>query len=139
MAVHARKQEILDFLLRRGELVGKGGDGAVRAADVVDVAGPSAASRARVSPKASSTKRVMTRRTSSWITRTAPGPGCNRSISSSSRPGNRPPQVVEREQAGAQAVVNVMGVIGDVVGQCRALRLGVGVGSRSERIFRRMQ
>ena len=35
-------------------------------------------------------------------------------------------QIVEAEQAGAQAVVDVMGVIGDVVGQRRALRLGGG-------------
>ena len=32
-------------------------------------------------------------------------------------------QVVEAEQAGAQAVVDVVGVVGDVVGQRRALRL----------------
>ena len=36
-------------------------------------------------------------------------------------------QIVDVEQAGAKAVVNVMGVIGDVVGKRRALRLGAGV------------
>ena len=35
-------------------------------------------------------------------------------------------EVVEREQAGAQAVVDVMGVIGDVVGDGRDLRLERG-------------
>ena len=37
----------------------------------------------------------------------------------------------EIEQAGAQAVVDVVGVIGDVVGDRRRLRLGLGEESRS--------
>ena len=35
-------------------------------------------------------------------------------------------EVVEREQLGAQAVVDVVGIIGDVVGDRRKLRLGAG-------------
>ena len=35
---------------------------------------------------------------------------------------------VEREQLGAQPVVDIVGVIGDVVGDRRHLRLGAGEG-----------
>ncbi len=35
-------------------------------------------------------------------------------------------EIVEREQLGAQAVVDVVGVIGDVVGDRGDLRLGAG-------------
>ena len=40
-------------------------------------------------------------------------------------------QHVERQQAGAQAVVDVMRVVGDVVGDRRALRLEAGVAGRA--------
>ena len=39
--------------------------------------------------------------------------------------------IVERKQPGAQTVVDVMRVIGDVVGKRRRLRLGAGEGSSS--------
>ena len=41
-------------------------------------------------------------------------------------------EIVEREQLGAQAVVDVVGVIGDVVGDGRDLRLGAGVAPELE-------
>ncbi len=44
--------------------------------------------------------------------------------------------VLEREQAGAQPVVDVMGVIGDVVGDRRRLRLGAGECIEPERKLR---
>ena len=42
--------------------------------------------------------------------------------------------VVEREQIGAQAVVDVVRVVGDVVGDRRHLRLGAGEGRKLERL-----
>ena len=41
-------------------------------------------------------------------------------------------EIVEREQFGAQAVVDVVGVIGNVVGDGRDLRLGAGVAPELE-------
>ncbi len=41
--------------------------------------------------------------------------------------------VLQREQARAQAVVDVVGVIGDVVGERRRLRLGAGEGRQLQR------
>ena len=35
-------------------------------------------------------------------------------------------EVVEREQLGAQAVVDIVGIIGDIVGERRKLGLGAG-------------
>ncbi len=69
-------------------------------------------------------KRVMRRRDSSWILRESSSPARWASISSISAPkvGNFG-DLIEREQARAQPVVDVMRVVGDVVGQRRGLRL----------------
>ena len=123
-----RKQEFLYFLLRRGELVGKGGDGAVRAADVVDAGGPE-----RRQPRPGLAKGVLDEAGDDPAHQFMDHPHPLQARVQQVDLVEQPPQeidlaqVVEREQAGAQAVVNVMGVIGDVVGQRRALRLGVGV------------
>ena len=41
-------------------------------------------------------------------------------------------EIVEREEAGPQAVVDVVGVVGDVVGEGGGLRLGAGIGREIE-------
>ena len=83
-------------------------------------------------------KRVMTRRVSSWMTRGRSRPGCRRSISSSSAATNGTARIVgELEQAGAQAVVDVVRVVGDVVGDRRRLRLEAGVLRQDRRFCRR--
>jgi hypothetical protein len=41
-------------------------------------------------------------------------------------------EILDGEQPGAQPVVEVVGVVGDVVGECRHLRLGGGVGVQVE-------
>ena len=69
--------------------------------------------------------RVMMRRTVSCARREASSPALDLAHDGADRRhrGN----VVQREQIGAQAVVDVVRVIGDVVGERRRLRLGAGV------------
>ena len=93
---------------------------------------PAAAMRARLSAMTSSMKRVMTRRVSSWMTRGLLEAGMEASISlSSAGEERRVADLGEIEQAGAQAVVDVVRVIGDVVGDRRRLRLEARMQARS--------
>ena len=89
------------------------------------LATPAVSIRRRLSPIASSMKRVMTRRVSSWMTRgrlearmAVLDLGDHRGDE-----GNGGADVVKREQARPQAVVDVVRVVGDVVGERRRLRL----------------
>ncbi len=81
--------------------------------------------RRLLSPIASSMNRVMTRRVSSWIARGCLEAGME-SVDLSHQAvdeRNGGAKLGEREQTGAQAVVDVMGVIGDIVSDRRRLRL----------------
>ena len=86
---------------------------------------PTSAIRRPLSPIASSMKRVITRRDSSWIDARPLEARMERvdlvEQAADERDGGA--MLGEREQAGAQAVVDVMRVIGDVVGDRRRLRL----------------
>ena len=83
--------------------------------------------RRALSAMTSSMKRVMTRRTSSWMTRGRSRPGCS-ALDLVEQRGDERDDADRREieQAGAQAVVDVVRVIGDVVGDRRRLRLEAG-------------
>ena len=75
----------------------------------------------------------MTRRTASWISRDGPMPGYFRRHDGEHLADQRQVhQVGDLEQAGAQAVVDVMVVVGDVVAQCRDLRLRPGMAAELE-------
>ena len=78
--------------------------------------------------------RVMTRRVSSWMTRGSSSPGWRSSISPSSRGDERNggAELGDRKEARAQAVVNVMGVVSDVVGDCGRLSLEAGMAREIE-------
>jgi hypothetical protein len=91
----------------------------------------------RLSAIASSMKRVITRRPSSWITAGARGRD-ERVDLVEQGPGKATARIASSkiEQAGAQAVVDVMGVIGDVVGDRRRLRLETREGGKVEALAR---
>ena len=99
---------------------------------IVDVVGALRREPPRDRPRAvaitSSTIAVICRRISSWPVRT----GVERRDSGSRTSARIAPgsgdllQHLEGQQPGAQAVVDVMGVVGDVVGDRRALRLEAG-------------
>ncbi len=95
-----------------------------------------AAIRRPLSPIASSMNRVMTRRVSSWMTR---GSSSARMklvdlLHQSGYERNFGAELGDRKQAGAQAVVDVVGVVGDVVGDRRRLSLEAGVAAEIERL-----
>jgi hypothetical protein len=66
--------------------------------------------------------RVICRRISSWPVRTGSSADSGRDFAQDP-PAADLLQHLQRQQAGAQAVVDVMRVVGDVVGDRRALRL----------------
>ena len=79
--------------------------------------GAASASRRRVSASTSSTMALITRRTASWISRawSMPGYFWRHQRRTSRRPAAGPRRSATVEQAGAQAVVDVVVVVGDVV------------------------
>ncbi len=129
MAVHARIQKALDGgvgLLPSPAKTPPAGPPAWRTSAAVP--GLSAATRRPVSAITSSIMRVISRRTSlvhaparldARILRV----DLAHDVADDRHRGD----VVEREQVGAQAVVDVMGVVGDVVGERRDLRFGAGL------------
>jgi hypothetical protein len=72
----------------------------------------------------SSIMRVISRRTSSWARRGGRSADAAHRLAQHVADQRQPGQIVDREHVGAQAVVDVVGVVGDVVGDGADLRLG---------------
>ena len=135
MAIHALEQELLERAIVVAHLVGKGHDRPAQRADIVDRSAFASARRRRVSAIRSLTMRSIRRRIDSWMSRGFLDPGVARRDLAKDRPDQR--HVVEigdGEQPGAQPVVDVVIVVGDVVGERRHLRLGARARSSSSSV-----
>ena len=101
------------------------------------VSTPARRSRRAVSSSTSPTIRPIWSRTSSGTSRASSTSGKRaRTVGPGARDQRHLEQLLEREQAGAQAVVNVVIVVGDVVRDRRDLRLQARPGRQVQREFR---
>ena len=132
VAVHAGPEERLDGAVGRGHH-GREADHAAPAARTSSAeVGAAAPSRRTLSAITSSIIRPIRRRTSSCVSRAGSMPGILLAHLAQQAADHRHlREVGEREQLGAQPVVEVVRVIGDVVGDRRDLRLGARRGSRA--------
>ena len=107
--------------------------GAPAARTSSDDVGAAAPRRRALSPTTSSISLPIRRRTSSWVSRAGSMPGYW-SRTSRNRPADHRQacEIGEREQGGAQPVIEVVCVIGDIVRDRRDLRFGARVAPERE-------
>ena len=87
----------------------------------------------RLCAMTSSIMRVIRRRTSSWARRAGSSRGCcARDLAQDVADQRQRREIVDREHLGAQPVVDVVGVVGDVVGDGADLRLGARMAPQLE-------
>jgi hypothetical protein len=118
VAIDRMRQELLQDAVVLAHLGGEADQRLARQAQYASaLAGAWLARRWRDSPSTSCTMREITRRTVSWISRGRARSGQLRSTSLNASPASgTSPRSITSNESGAQAVVDVMGVVGDVVG-----------------------